>query len=42
MNQERLSNLCLFSREYDVFVDVDFDTIIDDFADAKARKFQLI
>ena len=41
MNKERLSNLSL-SVLHDVFVDVDFDTIIDDCANTKARKVKLI
>ena len=39
MTQERLSNLSLFSLEYDVFVDVDFETIIDDFPETYLINF---
>ena len=41
LNQKRLSNLSLFSMEYDVFVDVDLDTIIDDI-EQNPRQVKLI
>jgi len=38
MCQERLSNLAILSVEKDAFDSINFDTIIDQFAEKKARK----
>ena len=36
--QERLGNLAILSKEKEVFNSVDFDQIIDQFAEKKSRK----
>eukprot|EP00731_Ephydatia_muelleri_P034131 Em0048g7a len=42
MAQERLGNLAILSIEKEVFNSVDFDQIIDQFAEKKSRKAQLL
>lgn len=36
MNQERLSNLSIISIEYEIAKDINYDDIIDEFAEMKA------
>jgi len=38
MTQERLVNLAIMSTELDILREIDFTTIITDFAVAKSRK----
>jgi len=41
MEQERLSNLSILSIEYNIVKDINYNDIIDEFAEIKARKVQL-
>lgn len=41
MKQDRLSDLAILSIEKEMFESIDYDTIIDKFADMKARKVTL-
>jgi len=41
MEQERLSNLFILSIEYNIVKDINYNDIIDEFAEIKARKVQL-
>lgn len=42
MGQERLNNLAIISIEKDLAKDIDYDDVITDFVNAKARKFGII
>ena len=42
MSEIRLSNLALLSIEYKNAVNIDFDSIIDKFAETKARRRRLL
>jgi len=41
MGQERLSDLSILSIEYNIVKDINYNDIIDEFVEIKARKVQL-
>ncbi|EZA54577.1 Zinc finger MYM-type protein, partial [Ooceraea biroi] len=41
MGQERLSSLSILSIEHNIVKDINYDDVIDEFAEMKARKVQL-
>ena len=41
MTQQRLNSLSLMNIEYEILDSIDFDNLIDDFAEAKARKIPI-
>jgi len=41
MGQEKLSNLSILSIKYDIVKDINYNDIITEFAEMKARKMQL-